>query len=121
MKSVKNFFKNTLSSTMVIMIVASMMVVASVAASQNLFTELLIDNDGSYCTMTYDGTPETQWYTEHPDNEFSERNWRSLSQADAYYQWDVYYPVHTFTHEGRIYNYCYYYGGGGACYFYIPR
>ena len=43
---------------MVIIIVASMMVVASVAASQTIFSELFIDNNGSYCTMTYDGTGE---------------------------------------------------------------
>ena len=74
MKSVKNFFNNTLRSTMVIIIAASMMVVASVAASQTIFTELFIGDDGSYCTMTYDGTGSGNNYN-LPDNFLNGGRW----------------------------------------------
>ena len=120
MKTKKNFCKKTISSTILIIIIASITVVSSVAASQTIFTDILLNNGGGYSTMTYDGTTEIKWYTEHPDNEFSQRNWNSLSEASAYYNWDKYYQVHPFTHGGRTYNYCYYFESGGACYFYIP-
>ena len=61
MRSMKYFFKNTVGGSLVILLLLSSMTIGAVAASQNLFTELFIGDDGSYNTMTYEGTEERTW------------------------------------------------------------